>query len=86
MRPSAQKIFLSCKKASAMEDKKELVGISIVEELQLRMHRWICNACDVYHKQTELLSKAISKKNSIDYDIKISKEDLINHIKQKVNE
>lgn len=86
MRPSLQHIFLSCKKASELIDKKESVGISIKENIQLKMHEYACRACAEYHKQSLQIDKMLSKYTNMKKgDLpKIDKVDLENKIKSKL--
>mgnify|MGYP006284147291 CR=1 FL=1 len=52
-------LFLSCKKASELIEKKMHFRLSAKEKMQLKMHKIMCNACSLYEKQSELLEKSI---------------------------
>jgi len=64
--------MLSCKKATALIDKKYEQNLSFKEGFQLKLHILMCDACCVYEKQSKLISKALSKffqtKVSVDKD------------------
>lgn len=47
--------MLSCKKASELIDKKSVVDLSMRENIQLRMHTSMCDACTAYQKQSKVL-------------------------------
>lgn len=53
-------IFLSCFKATQLIEKKISFRISKKEQLQLTMHKTICNACRLYEKQSIEIEKMIS--------------------------
>ena len=50
-------LMLSCKKASALIDRKSLVGLTTKERMRLKMHVSMCDACTTYQKQSLLLDK-----------------------------
>ena len=51
--------MLSCKKASALIDKKSLFGLSRKEKVMLKMHTAFCDACTAYQKQSKLIDKIL---------------------------
>ena len=51
--------MLSCKKASALIDKKVEVKLSWKENMQLTIHKSMCDACTAYEKQSKLIDKAL---------------------------
>ena len=53
--------FLSCKKATELIEKKLHFKLSMIEKIQLKMHKMMCNACTHYEKQSELIEKGIAK-------------------------
>ena len=71
-------LMLSCKKASALIDKKQLFGISWKEKVQLKMHTAMCDACGVYEKQSKIidnfLNKTISSSGSENHQVIENKE------------
>lgn len=54
-------LFLSCMKAAGLIDKKAEVKLSWKENLQLLMHKSMCDACTAYEKQSLLLDKALHR-------------------------
>lgn len=53
--------MLSCKKATMLIEKKVLFGLSWKENIQLRLHKSMCDACTTYEKQSKLLDKLLHK-------------------------
>ncbi len=52
-------LILSCKKAAALIDKKSEVKLSLMENMQLAIHKTMCDACSAYEKQSILIDKAL---------------------------
>ncbi len=52
-------MMLSCKKASALIDKKFLFGLTRKEKVILKMHTAFCHACTAYEKQSKLIDKIL---------------------------
>ena len=50
-------LMLSCKKATALIDKKSLFGLTTKEKMMLKMHISMCDFCTAYQKQSLLLDK-----------------------------
>jgi len=74
-------LFLSCKKATELIEKKLHFKLSMTEKLQLKMHKMMCNACTHYEKQSELIEKGIAKSKEKDF----SQEEL-EQLKNVINE
>lgn len=53
-------LFLSCQKATELIEKKLHFRLSFKEKLQLKIHKLMCEACQRYEKQSELLDKGIA--------------------------
>ena len=70
-------LILSCKKAASLIDKKAEVKLSWKENMQLHMHKSMCDACTAYEKQSKLIDKALHN------HIHIMKEDVITIIENK---
>jgi len=67
------KLFLSCLKASELIEKKMHVKLSFTEQMQLKAHKMMCEACTTYEKQSLILEKGIEqhlnqKKEAIDLE------------------
>ena len=56
------KLFLSCKRAAELIDRKESGDISALQNFRLRLHTSMCRACTAYEKQSKLLEKLLEKK------------------------
>ncbi len=53
--------MLSCKKATELIEKKDLVGLDPIQNIQLSVHIMLCKACKDYKQQSIFLDKMISK-------------------------
>ncbi len=70
-------LILSCKKAAALIDKKSEAKLSWMENMQLSIHKTMCDACSAYEKQSILIDKALHN------DIHSMKEDATSIIENK---
>ncbi len=52
-------LMLSCKKASALIDRKSLFGLTRKENVMLKMHTALCDACAAYEKQSKLIDNVL---------------------------
>jgi len=52
-------LMLSCKKAAALIDKKAEVKLSWKENMQLHMHKSMCDGCTAYEKHSKIIDKAL---------------------------
>ncbi len=59
-------LFLSCLKATELIEKKMHFKLSVVERLQLKVHKSMCDACRNYEKQNYFIEKAITNYKDID--------------------
>jgi len=50
-------IFLSCKKATALLEKKLHVKLSFTQRMQLKMHTAMCKPCSKYEEQSAILEE-----------------------------
>ncbi len=53
--------FLSCLKATELIEKKFYIQLSFKENLQLKIHKMMCEACAKYEKHSRLIDSGISK-------------------------
>ncbi len=51
----ANMLMLSCKKATSLIEKKSLIGLSVKENLQLKIHNRMCVVCLYYKKQSLII-------------------------------
>lgn len=72
-------LFLSCLKATELIEKELHFRLSYKEKLQLKIHKLMCEACQRYKKQTELLDKGIA--NAIK---EIQLDDSMNDLKKRI--
>lgn len=54
-----KKMMISCKRATEMMEKKDLIGLTLLESFSLVFHTSICSACKLYKKQLVALNKLI---------------------------
>ena len=52
-------LMLSCKKAASLIDKKVEVKLSWKENMQLTMHKSMCDDCTAYEKQSKFIDKIL---------------------------
>ncbi|MCU0439965.1 MAG: hypothetical protein MUC49_18930 [Raineya sp.] len=74
MKGLAAKILLTCKKATELVEKKQNKRISFVENIQLKLHIWICKACAIYEKQSKIIQSFLHKISSNQATQKLSEE------------
>lgn len=54
-------MMISCKKATELVDKRQAVGLSLVERIKLGMHTAMCDACRLYEKQSTRIETLLRK-------------------------
>lgn len=80
--------LLSCKKATELIEKREILPLSTTEKVQLKLHTSMCNACKAYEKQSKTIDEALSewlKKKEKKEDKGLSgqaKSNIINKLKE----
>ena len=53
--------MLSCIKATALMEQKEVMPLSLGQKIQLQLHISMCSGCRNYMKQTALINKLLNK-------------------------
>lgn len=53
--------MLSCKRATELIEKKSILGLSWKEDVQLKMHTKMCDACSHYQKQSKEIDTLLEK-------------------------
>jgi predicted anti-sigma-YlaC factor YlaD len=76
------KMMLSCVKATQLMEQKELMPLSFMQEMQLKMHVAMCSGCKNYMKQAALINKLLNKTfNSVrETDTKALEEKILSNI------
>ena len=74
-------LFLSCLKATELIEKKLHFRLSLTEKLQLKTHKMMCDACQRYEKQSELLDRGVWSVVK-----EINQEDSLEDLKDKIIE
>lgn len=54
-------LILTCQEATLLIERKASEKISFRKNIQLQMHLWICKACKMYEKHSQLINKALQK-------------------------
>jgi UDP-2,3-diacylglucosamine pyrophosphatase LpxH len=54
-------LMLSCKKATELIETKSIFGLSWKENIQLKAHTKMCNACSIYQKQSKEIDTLLEK-------------------------
>lgn len=54
-------LMLSCKKATGLIEKKSVFGLSWKENIQLKVHTKMCDACSTYQKQSKEIDTLLEK-------------------------
>ncbi|MDE3234475.1 MAG: hypothetical protein KGO81_00875 [Bacteroidota bacterium] len=82
--------MLSCKKATELIEKKMIVKLSFRENLQLNLHKTMCDACTVYEKQSKKIDEFLryqitTEKNDaqISADVESLKKKIIDSIQSE---
>lgn len=57
---------LSCKKATEIVEKKNVLKLSISEKLNLTYHLILCKTCRAYKKHSKMMDKLFSKTTEVD--------------------
>jgi hypothetical protein len=62
--PLISYLRLSCDKATALMERRDLVPLSIGERTGLWWHRRICSACRAYEAQSQAIDQLLEKRNA----------------------
>lgn len=52
--------MLSCGSATELIEKKLITPLGFIENMQLKMHKTICNACTAYEKQSKKIDEVLN--------------------------
>lgn len=52
-------LMLSCKKATELIEKKLVINLSFKENMQLQLHKTMCDACTAYEKQSKKIDQIL---------------------------
>ena len=85
MRKVIQKLFLSCRKATELVEKKQLAGLSCKENLQLTTHKLMCYACRNYQKQSYFIDLILKNQEKNPSNPEPPKPDLKIKIKKSLH-
>ena len=76
-------LMLSCRRATGLADKKSFRRLTLIENLQLKMHFNICEGCRTYMKQAEILNKLLIRQKKVG-DAKAENTNLKHRIISKI--
>jgi len=77
-------LFLSCLRATELIEKQFHFKLTVLERLQLMIHKSMCKACSDYEKQSAVLEHGIQKQlknQAIQVDVSKLKQDIIRKLK-----
>jgi predicted anti-sigma-YlaC factor YlaD len=85
-----KKITHNCKKATFLIEKKLIGGITLREQLELRIHLFGCSVCRIYQNQTGKINEMIHQlfHNAVNRETKLDdefKKDLQDRIEEELN-
>lgn len=83
------KLVFSCRKATALMDKRSAMELSLKEKLQLKFHLSICKGCRAYEKQSVILQQILTRytqKNALEEVQQLTNNDLKINIIKKIQE
>ena len=63
MKKLMNKLMLSCRKASELIEKKTAFRLTRIETIQLFMHTRMCDACQLYYKQSKFIDDAVLRQH-----------------------
>ncbi len=63
-------LFLSCLKATELMEKKLHIKLNFKNKIQLKIHKSMCKACQLYDRQNKFIDKSI--KNNPTKGLKIN--------------
>lgn len=79
-------LFLTCKKATELIEKKKLFGLNRTEKLQLAFHMMMCSVCPQYEHQSELIDDVLEHREPDPRQIKPLDTQIKEQIKKKIGE
>jgi hypothetical protein len=56
-------VLMSCRRATKLLEKKELVPLRPVENMELRIHLFVCKYCSEYQKQNKVINDLMEESN-----------------------
>lgn len=75
---------LSCIKSTVLIEKKELFGLSIIENVKLSFHLSICSSCKDYKRQSQLIDAALRQQFVTKLEFtEAEKQEIINKLKSE---
>jgi len=80
-----QVLFLSCLRASELIEKDLHLRLGLLEQLQLKMHKTMCNTCNRYGKHSVLIENGIrdlQRKEAMSIDFEELEKRIILNLKK----
>jgi hypothetical protein len=57
-------MMLSCKAATGLIEKKQILGLSLGEKVKLKLHLSLCSVCAAYEKQSAKIERLLQERYS----------------------
>ncbi len=76
--------MISCKKATELMEKRAIVGITLFEILQIRIHNYICKVCLKYEVQSKKIDELLSHYSQHEHIELIENPELKELIKKRI--
>ena len=74
---------LSCLKATLLIEKRNVLPLSLLQRIQLKLHLRICDNCTKYEKQSEVIDTILKKR--LRKENLVNKDALSQEFKSKIN-
>ncbi|MES2807358.1 MAG: hypothetical protein V4619_01965 [Bacteroidota bacterium] len=58
---SLEKIRYDCKRATFLVERKLIVGLTLREKAELRIHLFGCSVCRIFEKQSKFINKMVQQ-------------------------
>ena len=77
-------IFISCLRATALIEKKNIAGLSFSEKFKLSLHTRMCKVCKAYITESNILDEGLNNlnKDAIPKDTAPLKDQIIKSLKK----
>ncbi len=56
-----RRMMISCVKSTELMEKRNIVGLSAYEKVNLFLHKSMCDACTAYEKQSKMIDKILHR-------------------------
>lgn len=67
--------MISCERATELLEKKKLFTLSTTEQIQFRMHRFMCTTCRAFQKSSTAIEHSLPTAMREDYEVEMTLTD-----------